>query len=99
MDNGGATTHTPGDSETQPQPPPATLRQVLFDGGKNVEVLPVKKEERRTSGTDPQREKRHGGGDWLEKVGRGGGAGPGGWVRGKVGEKGPSPFGFILCKK
>ncbi|KAL0616956.1 hypothetical protein AAY473_013804 [Plecturocebus cupreus] len=30
--------------------------KVLFQGGKNVEVLPVKKEERKTSGTDTQRE-------------------------------------------
>ena len=41
------------------QPPPVTLSKVLFQGGKNEEVLPVKKEERKTSVTDTHREKRH----------------------------------------
>lgn len=65
--------HKSGDSEIPPapppphQPPPVTLSEVLFQGGKNVEVLPVKKEERKTSGTDTQRETSW---DWLEKSGR-----------------------------
>lgn len=46
-----------GDPPTPPKLPPVTLSKVLFQGGKNVEVLPVKKEERKTSGTDTQREK------------------------------------------
>lgn len=51
--------HAPGESGVPlpPKPPPVTLSKVLFQGGKNVEVLPVKKEERKTSGTDTQREK------------------------------------------
>ena len=58
----GTPVHTPGDLETPPpptQPPPVTLSKVLFQGGKNEEVLPVKKEERKTSVTDTHREKRH----------------------------------------
>lgn len=56
----GTVARAPGDSGIHPplpQPPPVTLSKVLFQGGKNVQVLPVKKEERKTSGTDTQREK------------------------------------------
>lgn len=93
----GTTVHTPGDSGIPPtRPLPMTLSKVLFQGGNKVEVLPVKKEERKTPGRDTQKEKEHheiGLKNWggMEVLGPGG--------QGAKSGRGLSPFGFVLCRK
>ena len=67
MDNRDNCADAWGFGDPPPKPPPVTLSEILFQGGKNVEVLPVKKEEGKTSGTDTQR--RMVSQDWLEDGG------------------------------